>query len=265
MTLQIQRVLTQRGTLGYTNGRLDLSGERIAFADLSIGAGKGSTLRVTPAGQGRKLFLYVADFGQMLSDAGWIDGLVNGYLHIEGQYDDSAAGSPLSGFLKMGPYRLQKIEKARANVGTLNAAIEALNRAGNALQQFDNLEASLLKTGDRIHIKNGRTSGQSIGLTAQGFVDIGNDTAKLSGIVVPAFALNNLLSNVPLLGPLLTGGKDGGLFAVTYQLSGPLDDLKTDVNMMSAMTPGALRELFTASPDQAQPPPGPSQEMQRAP
>lgn len=263
MTLQIQQVLTQRGRLGYVNGRFDLANDRIAFADLSIGAGKGSTFRVTPAGQGRKLFLYIADFGQMLADAGWIDGLVNGYLHIEGQYNDTAAGAPLNGTLKLGPYRLQQVSAPRPNIGTLNAAIDALNRAGNALQQFDSLEASLLKTDDRIHIKNGRTSGQSIGLTTQGYVDIGNDTAKLAGIVVPAFALNNLLSNVPLLGPLLTGGKDGGLFAVTYQLSGPLDDLKTDVNMMSAMTPGALRDLFTSSPDTAQPPPSP--EMRRAP
>jgi hypothetical protein len=265
MTLQIQQVLTQRGRLGYVNGRLDLSGDRIALADLSIGAGKGSTFRVTPMGQGRKLFLYIADFGQMLSDAGWIDGLVNGYLHIEGQYNDAAAGSPLNGTLKMGPYRLQRVTAPRPNIGTLNAAIDALNRAGNALQLFDNLEASVQKTGDRIHIRNGRTSGQSIGLTAQGYVDIGSDTAKLAGIVVPAFALNNLLSNVPLLGPLLTGGRDGGLFAVTYQLSGPFDDLKTDVNMMAAMTPGALRELFTSSPDTAQPPPLPAPEMQRAP
>ena len=67
--------------------------------------------------------------------------------------------------------------------------------------------------------------------------------------MVPAFALNNLLSNVPLLGPLLTGGKDGGVFAISYQLDGALDDLKSTVNMMSAMTPGALRELFTAPPD----------------
>ena len=263
MTLQIQQVLTQRGRLGYVNGRFDLANDRIAFADLSIGAGKGSTFRVTPMGQGRKLFLYIADFGQMLADAGWIDGLVNGYLHIEGQYNVAAAGSPLNGTLKMGPYRLQRVTAPRPNIGTLNAAIDALNRAGNALQLFDNLEASVLKTGDRIHIRNGRTSGPSIGLTAQGYVDIGNDTAKLAGIVVPAFALNNLLSNVPLLGPLLTGGKDGGLFAVTYQLSGPLDDLKTDVNMMSAMTPGALRDLFMSSPDTAQPPPSP--QMQRAP
>ena len=63
MTLQIQQVLTERGTLGYVNGRLELAGERIASADMTIGGGKGSTFRVTPAGQGRNLFFYVADFG----------------------------------------------------------------------------------------------------------------------------------------------------------------------------------------------------------
>jgi len=85
---------------------------------------------------------------------------------------------------------------------------------------------------------------------------------------VPAFALNNLLSNVPLLGPLLTGGKDGGLFAVSYQLHGPFDDLKTDVNMMSAATPGALRDLFNSQPNTgAAPtvPPSGAQEMKRVP
>ncbi len=263
LQLQVQNVLTERGTLGYVNGRLDLSGDRIAFADMTVGGGKGSTFRVSPGKPGRKLFLYVADFGQMLSEAGWIDGLVNGYLHIEGQYDDTVAAAPLDGFLKMGPFRLQKVAAPRARVGTLNAAIDGLGRAGNSLQQFDSLEAKIGKQGDRVSIRNGRTSGQSIGLTAQGYVDLANDTAKLSGVVVPAFQLNNLLSNVPLLGPLLTGGKDGGLFAVSYSLSGPLDDLKTDVNIMSAVTPGALRELFTAPADVAQPPPSP--EMQRAP
>lgn len=262
MAVQVQQVLTERGAVGYVNGRVDLSGDRIASADLSIGAGKGSTFRVTPAGQGRKLFFYVADFGALLREAGWIDGLVDGYLHIEGQYNDAAAGSQLDGFLKLGPYRLQKVTP-RPNIGTLNSAIDGLSRAGNALQQFDNLEASISKQGDRIHVKNGRTSGQSIGLTAQGYVDIGNDTARLTGVVVPAFALNNLLSNVPLLGPLLTGGKDGGVFAISYLLHGPFDDLKTDVNMMSAVTPGALREIFTAPADPNQPPP--SQEMMRAP
>ncbi|MFO1158272.1 MAG: DUF3971 domain-containing protein [Reyranellaceae bacterium] len=262
LTLQLQQVLTELGTLGYANGRLELAGENIVSADITIGGGKGSTFRVTPGAPGRSLFLYVADFGAMLRDAGWIDGLVDGYLHIEGRFRDYSPTAVFDGKLKMGPYRLQRVAP-RGNIGTLNAAIDGLNRAGNGLQQFDSLEASVSKFGDRIQIKNGHTSGQSIGLTTQGHVDLGSDTAQLAGIVVPAFALNNLLSNVPLLGPLLTGGKDGGLFAVSYQLYGPFANLKTDVNMMSAMTPGGLRDLFNAQPDAVQPPLPP--EIRRAP
>lgn len=247
MDIQVQDVILKRGSLGYLNGRFDMMGERVTFADLGIGGGKGSTFRITPAQSGRTLFLYVADFGQLLSEAGWMDGLVNGYLHIEGKFNDLWADPPLEGTLKVGPYRLQKVSP-RPDVGTLNAAIDGLNSAGNALQQFDSLTASLVKAGESIQVRNGRTSGPSIGLTTQGIVDIGKETAQLYGVIVPAFALNNLLSNVPLLGPLLTGGKDGGLFAISYRLHGPFDDLKNDINMMSAVTPGALREIFTAPP-----------------
>jgi hypothetical protein len=150
---------------------------------------------------------------------------------------------PLTGKLKIGPYRLERVTP-RAEVGTLNSAIDGLDRAGNALQQFDSLEASVSKIGDHIELRDGHTSGKSIGLTTAGVIDLARDQAHLRGIVVPGFALNNLLSNVPLLGPLLTGGKNGGVFAISYSLDGPLDALKTDINMMAAMTPGALRQLF---------------------
>ncbi|MBV8408693.1 MAG: hypothetical protein JOY64_13740 [Alphaproteobacteria bacterium] len=253
LTLQLQQITTQHGSLGYANGSIDLAADRIAAADLAIGAGQGSTLRVTPAGNGRNLALFIADFGLMMQEAGWVDGMLGGTLQINGHYDDASANLPFAGLLKMGPYRLQKVTP-RWGVGTLNSAIDGLARAGNALQQFDSLKADIGKLGDRINIKNGRTSGASIGLTTQGFVDLGNETARLAGVVVPAFAFNNLLSNVPLLGPLLTGGKDAGLFAVAYQLYGPFDDLRTSINMLSAVTPGALRDLFTSVPDDSTPP-----------
>lgn len=262
LNLQVQQVLTEIGTLGYANGRAELSGETIVSADVTFGAGRGSTFRVTPGTPGRSVFFYVDNFGAMLRDAGWIDGLADGYLHIEGRYRDHSPTAVLDGKLKMGPYRLQRVAP-RGSIGTLNSAIDGLNRAGNGLQQFDGLEANITKSGDRIQVRNGHTSGQSIGLTTQGWVDLRTDTAQLSGIVVPAFALNNLLSNVPLLGPLLTGGQNGGLFAVSYQLYGPLADLRTDVNMMSAMAPGALRDLFNAQQDSPQPPLSP--EVRRAP
>jgi hypothetical protein len=265
--IQLQNVIVKRGSLGYLNGRLELVGDRVGSADLTMGGGKGTTLRITPVAQGRTLFFYVADFGQLLTEAGWIDGLVGGYLHIEGKFNDTWADPPLEGTLKMGPFRLQRMTPRR-DIGTLNSAIDGLNSAGNALQQFDSLSANLTKAGDVIQIRNGRTSGQSIGLTTQGVIDLGKDTVRLNGIVVPAFALNNLLSNVPLLGPLLTGGKDGGMFAVSYQLHGPFDDLKADVNMMSAMAPGALRDVFSSPSTTGREAPGQpigSPEMQRAP
>lgn len=246
LTVKLDQVVLQRGSMGALNGRLEMTGERLASADVSLGAGKGTAFKVTPAPMGRNIEVFIPDFGLLLKETGWLDGLVGGDLSFQGHFDDTTPESKLIGTVKLGPYHMVKVEP-RPDIGSLNSAIQGLNRAGNALQQFDSLEARIVKTGDRVDIIKGRTSGKSIGLTTEGWLDLSNDTARLRGAVVPGFALNNLLSNVPLLGPLLTGGKDGGLFAFSYKLEGPLDDLKSDVNMMSAITPGALRELF-ASP-----------------
>jgi hypothetical protein len=243
--------LAKRGSLGAMNGRLEMAGERLASAELSITAGKGATFRVQPNGQSRSVAFYVADFGLLLREAGWLDGLVGGYLDFRGRFNDAGAGSPLDGTLKLGPYRMQKVTP-RPDVDSLNSTIDGLGRAGDSLQQFYGLDADIAKAGDRVEVKNGRTSGKSIGLTTAGVLDLAKDTARLHGVVVPAFVLNNILSNVPLLGPLLTGGKNAGLFAITYTLQGPFDDLKSDINMMSALTPGALREIFTSPPADGQ-------------
>ena len=52
--LQLDRVMLQDGSLGSLTGTLDLNGDRMVSADLSIGAGKGGTLKVTPGKQGRE-------------------------------------------------------------------------------------------------------------------------------------------------------------------------------------------------------------------
>ncbi len=254
VAIHMEQVLVKRGTLGALNGWFQMSGDRIVSADLGLGAGRGGTFRVQPLAGTRNVSLYIADFGQLLHDAGWLDGLAGAYLDFRGHFDDGVANAPLSGMLKLGPYRLQKVTP-RTDIDSLNSTIDGLNRAGNALQLFNGLDAQIVKTGDRIDVKNGRTSGPSIGLTTAGYLDLANDTARLRGVVVPGFALNNLLSNVPLLGPLLTGGKDAGIFAISYRLEGPFDNLKSDVNMMSAVTPGALRELFNGSLEGPAPPP----------
>ena len=61
---------------------------------------------------------------------------------------------------------------------------------------------------------------------------------------MPAYTLNALLGRIPLIGNILTGGEGGGVIAVDYSLSGPLDEPKIQVNPLSALAPGILRNLL---------------------
>ncbi len=73
---------------------------------------------------------------------------------------------------------------------------------------------------------------------------------------MPAYTLNSLLGRIPLVGDILTGGEGGGVFAVDFSLSGALDKPKIQVNPLSALAPGILRNLlrglakFGTDPDQ---------------
>src|SRR3546814_5483913 len=89
-----------------------------------------------------------------------------------------------------------------------------------------------------------RIYGASLGLTAKGNIDFDRDAIDLTGVVVPAYSINNFLSKIPLLGTILTGGEGEGLISVVYTVDGPTDDPDVSVNPLSALTPGFLRNIF---------------------
>jgi len=62
--------------------------------------------------------------------------------------------------------------------------------------------------------------------------------------VVPAYTINRIIGQIPLLGQILTGGDNEGMFAATYSLKGPLADPEVSVNPLSALAPGLLRKFF---------------------
>src|SRR5581483_10975545 len=135
LSVKLDQVVLERGTLGALSGHLEMTGDRLASADLSLGAGKGTAFKVSPAPQGRTIAVFIPDFGLLLKETGWLDGLVGGDLNFQGRFDDTSAESKLAGTLRLGPYHMVKVEP-RTDVGSLNSAIDGLNRAGNALQQF---------------------------------------------------------------------------------------------------------------------------------
>ena len=98
--------------------------------------------------------------------------------------------------------------------------------------------------GNLLVIKDGRTSGSSLGLTFEGVNDMGAETIDISGTVIPLSGVNKVIGDIPLIGDILTGGSAGGLFAATYTMSGPSKDPKVIVNPLSVLTPGIFRKML---------------------
>jgi len=94
-----------------------------------------------------------------------------------------------------------------------------------------------------VTVKNGRTSGASLGLTFEGDIDRTNDMLNISGTIVPAAILNKIVGGIPVIGTLLTGGS-GSVFAATYTIRGPKDRVEVMVNPLATLAPGILRMML---------------------
>jgi hypothetical protein len=90
----------------------------------------------------------------------------------------------------------------------------------------------------------GKLLPSSLGLTAQGNVDMSAGRVSMNGTVVPAYALNSALGRIPFVGKIFSPEKGGGLFAARYSVDGPFGDASVSVNPLSVLTPGFLRGLF---------------------
>jgi len=67
---------------------------------------------------------------------------------------------------------------------------------------------------------------------------------SLDGTYVPAYAVNNIPSQIPLFGLLLGGGVHEGVFAVNYHIGGAATKPTLNINLFSAIAPGFLRKIF---------------------
>ncbi|MGI9352414.1 MAG: DUF3971 domain-containing protein [Rhizobiaceae bacterium] len=86
--------------------------------------------------------------------------------------------------------------------------------------------------------------GASMGISMNGTVYDPEDRMNISGTFMPANGLNLAVSSIPVLGKLLSNGRDNGLIGVTYQLKGPRTNPELVVNPLSIVTPGVFNKVF---------------------
>ncbi|MCF3932522.1 AsmA-like C-terminal region-containing protein [Acuticoccus sp. M5D2P5] len=109
---------------------------------------------------------------------------------------------------------------------------------------FSRLSIDFEKKGDIVTIQDAILTGNVIGGTASGTVDLKAQQMTLNGTFIPAYGVNNLFGRVPLVGQILGGGDKGGLIGVTFRVAGPMKKPELWVNPISAIAPGIFRKIF---------------------
>ena len=194
-------------------------------------------------GKNRRLNASSEDAGGLLRAIGVIDSMEGGTLSLSGQFDDVKAGGKLGGTLIVNDYTLKNapVLAKMLSLASITGFLDTLSGNGIA---FKKLIAPFTLQSDVITVKDGKTFGAAIGLTADGTIIFPASELKLEGTIVPSYTLNNVVGKVPLLGNLLMGGEGQGVFAANYSMSGNTDDPAVTVNPLSILTPGFLRHLF---------------------
>ncbi|TCM58961.1 AsmA-like protein [Rhizobium sp. PP-F2F-G48] len=110
--------------------------------------------------------------------------------------------------------------------------------------KFERGFANLALDGGQIALDNGVVRGNDVGATFQGVVRDANGKIDMTGTFMPAYGLNRLFSELPLIGTLLGNGRDRGLLGITFKLTGSFAKPSLTINPLSLIAPGVFRNIF---------------------
>lgn len=131
--------------------------------------------------------------------------------------------------------------------------------------QFDRMLVPFSVGASQFTLHDAAINGPIIGATLRGRIDFSRDLIALSGTYVPLYGFNAVLGVVPLLGDLLKGRENEGVFGITFAVQGKTSNPDVVVNPVSVLAPGFLRQIFEfengPAPAQAAPPPKPTAQI----
>lgn len=245
ISAEIERLwLSPERSVEQVRGFASRSSSRWETADLQglVGDRKTTRLILTPLENRRRLEIVSDDAGAALEVLGFYKDMQGGRLKIAANIESSkilkvTGGAEIQDFQIVNAPTFARLLSAPSVAGIINMAQgEGIN--------FARMQVPFIINDQIVEIDDARAFGSEIGLSANGTVDLSRDRVDITGTIVPAYALNSLIGQIPLIGEILTGEKGGGVFAANYSLRGPLYDPDPSVNPISALAPGFLRKFF---------------------
>jgi uncharacterized protein YhdP len=131
-----------------------------------------------------------------------------------------------------------------AKIVTLSSLTGIIKILSNEIS-FSKLKADFTYEDNIIKIKNAKTKGTEVGITAEGNINLNTSYINLQGAVIPSiYGLNPIITKIPFIGKMLGGGQDTGLIVANYTIKGQFNKVNTVVNPLSIFTFGFLRNFF---------------------
>jgi hypothetical protein len=95
-----------------------------------------------------------------------------------------------------------------------------------------------------LSLDRGILRGPMIGVSFQGVLNDGNGNMAMTGTFMPAYGLNRIFGEIPIIGQILGNGRDRGLIGITFRLAGRTSEPRLDINPLSVIAPGIFRSVF---------------------
>lgn len=247
LDINVDRLIT-RSDQQLTNARAlvqNKDGEfEHVFLQGTLASGGLLTVLLEPIGEKRRLLVQSDDAGSVARAFNVYDNALGGTLVMEALLHDDLPGEPVSGEVVIEDYQVVNAPTLAKLLGiaSFTGILDALTGQGIS---FSTLRLPFSIQNDILTVDDARTSGASLGINASGTVNLSSDEANIAGTIVPAYSINSLVGNIPLIGELLVGGEGEGIFAATYTVSGPIDEPTIVVNPLAVLAPGFLRNIFS--------------------
>lgn len=230
--------------------RASVTVDRVGVSAVSVTgttqSGMPFSVALDGIGTNRRIKVEALDAGDVLR---FVDlyGQVRGgvlALNLSGTSGNRLTGNvSISQFRVFDEPRLDALVSTRASdAGSLR---DAVDRDINTQEvSFDLAYADLDFGPGTLDLSRGVLRGPLVGLSMDGRAFDANNQIRMNGTFMPAYGLNTVFSDIPVLGALLGNGRDRGLIGVTFQLTGDADKPDVAVNPLSVIAPGIFRSIF---------------------
>jgi AsmA-like C-terminal region/Protein of unknown function len=212
-----------------------------------------AVLRPEP-GQARLLRAEANDAGQLFKLVGFYNSAVGGSMNLEVNLEGSGVAQRTGtlwakNFVLLGDAVGGDVLVQQADGGV--RPIGSAEKRGIVREQFsfETLRVPFSVGHGQFLLNEARLDGPVLSANMRGKIDFRSQNLNVGGTFTPLAGLNTMFRGLPLFGPLLTGPRGDGVFAMTFAIQGSMSAPQIIVNPFSVITPGVTREIMQMAPE----------------